>query len=108
MGGGRGVSDDILKTAMTSLKYDRPKTQTFMLGILKLLILGINNELAFRQFKYGKTNVLMEIQKWKVRLPSVQNRMKQINSEIMKHFHSQAEEDIAEFRKSICLLHFLT
>ncbi|CAG2237559.1 unnamed protein product [Mytilus edulis] len=78
-GANKGLSDAILQTAMTSLHYNRPKMQTFMLGILKLLVLGLNNELAYRKLQFGEADYLYTKRQWESRLYNVTEKMKTIN-----------------------------
>ncbi|CAC5398614.1 unnamed protein product [Mytilus coruscus] len=95
MGVDKGLSDDILQTAMTSLQYDRPKTQMFMLGIFKLLVLGLNNELAYRKLKLGNADYLFIKKQWESRLSNVTKKMKYINKAIIRKFHEQSKKDTA-------------
>ncbi|VDI68564.1 Hypothetical predicted protein [Mytilus galloprovincialis] len=95
MGVNKGLSDDILQTAMTSLQYDRPKTQMFMLGIFKLLLLGLNNELAYRKLKFGNADYLFIKKQWESRLTNVTEKMKRIDEAVKIKYHDQAEKDIA-------------
>ncbi|CAG2245271.1 unnamed protein product [Mytilus edulis] len=97
MGVNKGLSDDILQTVMTSLQYNRPQMQTFMLGILKLLVLGLNNELAYRKLKFSDADYLYIKGQWEPRLQSVTEKMKNINELIKTKYHNQAEKDIVSF-----------
>lgn len=97
MGINKGLSDDILQTAMTSLQYDRPRMQTFMLGLLKLLVLALNNELAYRKFNYSDSNYLYTKYQWESRLYNVTRKMRTINELIPTTYHNQAEKDVVSF-----------
>lgn len=100
MGVNKGLSDDILQTAMTSLQYNRPQMQTFMVGILKLLVLGLNNELAYRKLKFGDANYMYTKKQWELRLFNVTEKMKKINEVIKSKYEHQSEHDIASFSRN--------
>lgn len=100
MGVNKGLSDDILQTAMTSLQYNRPQMQTFMVGILKLLVLGLNNELAYRKLKFGDANYMYTKKQWELRLFNVTEKMKKINEVIKSKYEHQSEHDIALFSRN--------
>ncbi|CAC5389181.1 unnamed protein product [Mytilus coruscus] len=97
MGVNKGFSDDILQAAMETSKNDRPTMQTFMLGLFKLLIQGITNELAYQKFVHGETACIIYRKQWKVRLFNITTKMQKINEEIKSKYHEQAEKDIALF-----------
>lgn len=97
MGMNKGLSDDILQTAMTSLQYNRPKMQTFMLGLLKLLVLAVNNELAYRKLQFSDANYLYTKRQWETRLHNVTTKMGNTNQIIKTKYHNQAESDITIF-----------
>ncbi|VDI17695.1 Hypothetical predicted protein [Mytilus galloprovincialis] len=95
MGVNKGFSDDILQAAMETSKNDRPKMQTFMLGLFKLLVQGITNELAYHNFVHGDDDYLAYKKQWKGRLVNITAKMHKINDEIKSKYHEQAEKDIA-------------
>lgn len=95
MGVNKGFSDDILQAAMETSKNDRPKMQTFMLGLFKLLVQGITNELAYHYFVHGENDYEIYRKQWKDRLVNITTKMQKINKEIKSKYHEQAEKDIA-------------
>lgn len=100
MGINKGFSDNILQTAMVTSKYDRPMMQTFMIGLFKLLIQGITNELAYRKFVHGEINYVSYRRQWAVRLFNLTAQMQRINEETKSKYHTQAEKDIALFSQT--------
>ncbi|XP_071177623.1 uncharacterized protein [Mytilus edulis] len=95
MGVNKGFSDDILQVAMETSKNDRPKMQTFMLGLLKLLVQGITNELAYHKFFHGENDYKIYRNQWQVRLVNITTKMHNINDEVKSKYHEQAEKDVS-------------
>lgn len=100
MGINKGLSDDIIQTAMATLKNDRPKMQTFMLGLFKLLIQGITNDLAYKKFTHPERDDIIYRRQWEVRLSNLTAKMQRIDEETKSKYHTQAEKDIALFSQT--------
>ena len=73
------LSQGFLRPAINYTENNRGEMRTFMLGILKLLILGANVELGYMTIK-GYDNVIpFYSQKWQVRFEQFEERMKEID-----------------------------
>ena len=93
------LSQGLLRPAMNYTENNRGEMRTFMLGILKLLILGANVELGYMTIK-GYSNVIpFHSHQWQVRFEQVQEKMKEIDLELKNKYHAQAIKDIDTFSK---------
>ncbi|XP_078315727.1 uncharacterized protein LOC111129631 [Crassostrea virginica] len=91
------LSQGLLRPAMNYTENNRGEMRTFMLGILKLLILGANVELGYMTIK-GYDNVIpFHSHQWQVRFEQVQEKMKEIDLELKSKYHAQAIKDIDTF-----------
>nr|XP_022331797.1 uncharacterized protein LOC111129631 [Crassostrea virginica] len=91
------VSQGLLRPAMHYTENNRGEMRTFMLGIMKLLILGANVELGYMTIK-GYDNVIpFHSHQWQVRFEQVQEKMKEIDLELKNKYQDQAIKDIDTF-----------
>lgn len=67
----------------------------FMLGLFKLLVFGLNNELAYRKLKFGNADYLFIKKQWESRLYNVTKKMNFINEAIIRKFNEQSKTDTA-------------
>ena len=81
------LSQGLLRPAMNYTE-DRGEMRTFMLGIMKLLILGANVELGYMTIK-GYSNVIpFHSHQWQVRFEQVQEKMTEIDLELKNKYHA--------------------
>nr|XP_022334119.1 uncharacterized protein LOC111131072 [Crassostrea virginica] len=91
------VSQGLLRPAMHYTENNRGEMRTFMLGIMKLLILGANVELGYMTIK-GYDNVIpFHSHEWQVKFEQVQEKMKEIDLEMKNNYQAQAMKDIDTF-----------
>lgn len=95
MGTDSVLTGDILKIAMDSFQYDRKQTQNFMIGILQLLLRGIQSEITYRK-QYGDPyfNFYLHEFEWGQRFRNVTDRMQTIYEQVKGKYHDQAGKDI--------------
>lgn len=87
----------LLGPAMQYTENDRGKMRTFMLGILKLLIMAAKLELEYYGIKGYNTVVPFYVQQWQVRLERINPKMIAADFEVASKYHSQLVVDIESF-----------
>lgn len=91
------ISQGLLRPAMNYTRNDRGKMRTFMLGILKLLMMAAKVELAYLGVKDYDSLVPFYIHQWQIRIEKVQEKMKAIDLELKNVYHPQSLKDIDRF-----------
>lgn len=92
------ISQGLLRPAMKYTRNDRGKMRTFMLGILKLLIMAAKVELSYLGVKEGYDSLVpFYIHQWQIRIEQVQEKMKAIDLELKNVYHPQSLKDIDRF-----------
>ncbi|ESO96687.1 hypothetical protein LOTGIDRAFT_239244 [Lottia gigantea] len=88
MNEGRLFGGGLFTNVVKQTKYNRGKSQTFMLGLLKLLMKAAKLELAYHQLK-GHTAALHDYQNvWSTRFSHIRSKMMSIDSSIVSHHHT--------------------
>ncbi|XP_071155482.1 uncharacterized protein [Mytilus edulis] len=83
----------ILKKAITSFKYDRRKSQNFMIGTLQLLTKAVSAELIYERFEYGENYFQTHQVEWTARMRNVTVLMQSIDQEVVSKWYDQASID---------------
>lgn len=91
------ISQGLLRPAMKYTRNDRGKMRTFMLGILKLLMMAAKVELAYLGVKGYDSLVPFYIHQWQVRIEQVKEKMKAIDLELKNVYLPQSLKDIDRF-----------
>lgn len=92
------ISQGLLRPAMKYTRNDRGKMRTFMLEILKLLIMAAKVELSYLGVKEGYDSLVpFYIHQWQIRIEQVQEKMKAIDLELKNVYHPQSLKDIDRF-----------
>lgn len=91
------ISQGLLRPAMKYTRNDRGKMRTFMLGVLKLLMMAAKVELAYLGVKGYDSLVPFYIHLWQVRIEQVQEKMKAIDLELKNVYLPQSLKDIDRF-----------
>lgn len=91
------ISQGLLRPAMKYTRNDRGKMRTFMLGILKLLMMAAKVELSYLGVKGYDSLIPFYIHQWQVRIEQVQEKMKVIDLELKNVYHPQSLKDIDRF-----------
>ncbi|CAC5404297.1 unnamed protein product [Mytilus coruscus] len=76
----------ILKKATTAFKYDRRKSQNFMIGTLQLLTKAVAAELIYERFEYGENYYQTHQVEWTARIQNVTNLMQSVDQEVEKYY----------------------
>lgn len=93
----RVLSQGLLRPAMKYTRNDRRKMRTFMLGILKLLLMAARVELAYLGAVGSDMIAPYYIHLWQIRTEQVQEKMKAIDLELKNAYSSQSLSDIDLF-----------
>lgn len=91
------ISQGLIRPAMKYTRNDRGKIRTFMLGILKLLMMAAKVELAYLGVKGYDSLIPFYIHQWQVRIEQVQEKMKAIDLELKNVYLPQSLKDIDRF-----------
>lgn len=91
------LSQGLIRPAMRFTENDRGKMRTFMLGILKLLLMAAKVEMGYLGIKGYDPIVPFYSQQWRVRIERVQEKMKVIDEELKKAYYGQFLKDIDRF-----------
>lgn len=91
------INRGLLRPAMKYTRNDRGKMRTFMLGILKLLMMAAKVELSYLGVKGYDSLIPFYIHQWQVRIEQVQEKMKVIDLELKNVYHPQSLKDIDRF-----------
>lgn len=84
----------ILKKAITAFKYDRRKSQNFMIGTLQLLTKAVSAELMYDRFEYGENYFQFRQVEWTARIRNVTDLMQSVDQEVVSKWYDQASIDI--------------
>ncbi|XP_062589138.1 uncharacterized protein LOC134250812 [Saccostrea cucullata] len=91
------ISKGLIRPAMKYTENDRGKMRTFMIGILKLLLVSAKLEIGYLTLK-GYDNVIpFYTQQWNNRIGQVQNKMQMVDLELENIYYSQSLQDIDRF-----------
>lgn len=94
------ISQGLLRPAMKYTRNDRGKMRTFMLGILKLLLMAARVELAYLGAVGSDLIAPYYIHLWQIRTEQVQEKMKAIDLEMKNVYYSQSLSDTDRFSMS--------
>ena len=89
-----------LRPAMNYTENNRGQMRTFMLSILKLLLMAANVELGYMTIKGYEHQIPFYRHQWQVRFEQVQERMKSIDEELKNSYRTQYIKDIDTFSKN--------
>ncbi|ESO96688.1 hypothetical protein LOTGIDRAFT_174730 [Lottia gigantea] len=88
MNEGQVFGDGLFSAVVKQTKYNRGKSQTFMLGLLKLLMKAAKLELTYHQLK-GHTAALHDYQNlWSTRFTHIRSKMMSTDNYIVNHHHT--------------------
>nr|XP_022298090.1 uncharacterized protein LOC111107269 [Crassostrea virginica] len=91
------ISQGLLRPAMKYTENNRGQMRTFMLGILKLLIMAAKAEMAYLGIKGYDHIIPFYSHQWQVRLELFQEKMNTIDLELKDNYLIQAKTDIDRF-----------
>ncbi|XP_061187013.1 uncharacterized protein LOC133195168 [Saccostrea echinata] len=91
------ISEGLIRPAMNYTDNDRAKMRTFMLGILKLLIVSAKLEIGYLTLKGYDNIILFYIHEWNNRIKRVQNKMQTVDLELENIYYTQSLKDIDTF-----------
>ena len=90
---GGALSGGLFHEFMTHSTYDRKATQRFMIGTLNLLMRASALEMTYAQLKHDP-NLTIKRRNWISHFTQVKSKMKAIDNEVVKNYHSQMVRDI--------------
>ncbi|ESP03286.1 hypothetical protein LOTGIDRAFT_237783 [Lottia gigantea] len=97
MNEGRVFGDGLFTAIIKYSEYDRGKSQTFMLGLLQLLMKAAKLELTYHQLK-GHTAALHDYQnQWRTRFTHIRIKMMSTDNSIVSQYHTQSGKDIDNY-----------
>ncbi|ESO96691.1 hypothetical protein LOTGIDRAFT_174733 [Lottia gigantea] len=97
MNEGQMFGDGLFSAVVKHTEYDRGKSQTFMLGLLKLLMKAAKLELAYHQLK-GHTAALHDYQNvWNTRFTHIRSKMMSTDNYIVSQYDTQSGKDIDNY-----------
>ena len=91
------ISQGLLRPAMRYTENNRSQMRTFMLGILKLLVMAAKVELGYQAIKVYDGLIPFYSHLWQIRIEQVQTKMEAIDLELKNNYHSQSLKDIDKF-----------
>ncbi|XP_071177266.1 uncharacterized protein [Mytilus edulis] len=89
--------DNLGTSIMLYTKYDRRKTQIFLLGVMKLLLKAVTVELGFLQIKQYNRNVDYMKSQWQIRIQQVRRKFEDFDQQCVSNYQSQSGKDIDEY-----------
>ena len=94
---GFAIGNGFISPAMNYTKHNRGQMRTFMLSILKPLIMAADIEVAYSTIARSDTVILSTINRWQARFEAVQRDMKEIDLDLKNNYITQANKDIDIF-----------
>jgi hypothetical protein len=92
----RTFHTDLFDSAIQNFKWDRKKTQNFMLGVSKLLMFGASIELAYYQLKYPSQENFYR-QQWQVKFEHFKSKLTSTDNKLATQFGSQLAADVDQY-----------
>lgn len=94
------ISQGLLRPAMKYTENNRDRMRTFMLGVLKLIVMAAKVEMAYYGIKGYDHIIPFYSHLWQVRLERVQEKMRTIDLELKNNYLIQAKTDIDAFSRN--------
>lgn len=91
------ISQGLLRPAMKYTENNRSQMRTFMLGILKLLVMAAKVELGYQAIKGYDGLIPFYSHLWQIRIEQVQAKTEAIDLELKNNYLSQSLMDIDKF-----------
>ncbi|XP_055998261.1 uncharacterized protein LOC130047391 isoform X2 [Ostrea edulis] len=92
----RTFHKDLFDSAIENFKWDRKKTQSFMLGVSKLLMFGASIELAYYQLKYPSQESYYR-QQWQVKFEHFKSKLTSTDHKLETQFGGQLAKDVDQY-----------
>ena len=90
------MTGGLFSEVMRFSKYDRKKTQEFMIGTLNLLMRAAALEMTYAQLKHDP-NIAIRRRDWITHFIQIKRKMIAIDNEVVKHYHNQLVIDVNDF-----------
>lgn len=94
------ISQGLLRPAMEYTRKDRRKMRTFMLGILKLLLMAAKVEIAYLGAIDYNAVVPFYIHDWEIRIEQVKEKMIKTDIDLKNAYFAQSNSDIDRFSQN--------
>lgn len=95
------ISQGLLRPAMEYTRNDRQKMRTFMLGILKLLLMAAKVEIAYLGAVDYNAVVPFYIHDWEIRIEQVKEKMIKTDIDLKNVYLAQSISDIDRFSMNL-------
>jgi len=95
---GNGLNSNIIEHAKRYTENHRHDVQDFMVGLLKLILQGIQIEASYNQLKYGNQELLQYMQSfWNNRMVTVRDVMQRADSSLQNGWYAQFNIDVENY-----------
>lgn len=91
------IGEGLLRPAMKYTENNRSQMRTFMIGILKLLLMAADIEIGFLVIEGYDNVIYFHCQQWEDRIQNMTKKMTAIDLELKNNYLAQAKNDIDKF-----------